>query len=255
MQVDHTKNLIEVKDVSFSYNRDEILKDISLDVHRGDYTGIVGPNGAGKTTLIKIILGLLKPSGGSIRIFGEDINQFKDWSKIGYVPQKATNFDVNFPATVKEVVAMSRFAKRGLFHGTNKQDEKIIEESLKQVEMWDYKDRLIGDLSGGQQQRVFIARALAGQPEIIFFDEPTTGIDKKSQDEFYNILRKLNTEFDLTLILVTHDVDRIVKEAMHIACVDKTLVYHRSVEEFLKAGELVDIPGQNLKIITNPRHH
>ena len=255
MQVDHTKNIIEVKDISFSYHHDEVLKDISLDVHKGDYIGIVGPNGAGKTTLIKIILGLLKPAKGSIKFFGEDINQFKNWSKVGYVPQKATNFDVNFPATVKEVVAMARFAKKGLFHYTNKEDEKIIEESLKQVDMFDYKDRLIGDLSGGQQQRVFIARALAVQPEVIFLDEPTTGIDKKSQDEFYDILRKLNTELNLTLILVTHDVDRITKEAMHIACVDRTLVCHTSSEEFLKEGESINISGQNVKIITNHHHH
>ncbi len=255
MQVDHSKNIIEIKDISFSYNNDEVLSDITLDIHKGDYIGIVGPNGAGKTTLIKIILGLLNPAQGSIKIFGEDIKKFKDWSKIGYVPQKATNFDVNFPATVKEVVAMSRFAKKGLFHSVNKQDEKIIEESLKQVEMWDYKDRLIGDLSGGQQQRVFIARALAGQPEIIFLDEPTTGIDKKSQDDFYDILRKLNKELDLTLVLVTHDVDRIIKEAMHIACVDHTLVSHTSVEEFLKSSELENIPGQDIKIITNHRHN
>jgi zinc transport system ATP-binding protein len=254
MQVDHTKNIIEIKNISFSYNNDEVLKDITLDVHKGDYVGIVGPNGAGKTTLIKIILGLLNPSQGSIKIFGEDIKKFKDWSKIGYVPQKATNFDVNFPATVKEVVAMARFSKKGLFRSINKEDEKIIEESLKQVEMWNFKNRLIGDLSGGQQQRVFIARALAGQPEIIFLDEPTTGIDKKSQDEFYNILRELNRKLGLTLVLVTHDIDRIIKEAMHIACVDHTLVSHTSAEEFLKSSEFENVPGQDVKIITNHRH-
>ena len=141
MQVDHSKNIIEIKDISFSYSNDEVLSDITLDVHKGDYIGIVGPNGAGKTTLIKIILGLLNPAKGSIKIFGEDIKKFKDWSKIGYVPQKATNFDVNFPATVKEVVAMSRFAKKGFFHSVNKQDEKIIEESYNKFMAFIYENK------------------------------------------------------------------------------------------------------------------
>ena len=201
-----------------------------------------------------MILRLLPLSSGSVKLFGQDIKQFKDWSKIGYVPQKATSFDVNFPATVKEVVEMARFAKRGLFHRTTKEDKMMVEKSLRQVNTWEYKDRLIGDLSGGQQQRIFIARALAGEPEIIFLDEPTTGVDKKSQDDFYNILRELNKNLDLTLVLVTHDVERITKEAMHIACIDHTLVCHTSPEEFLKESESLDILGQKIKIIT-PHHH
>ena len=110
MQVDHSKNIIGIKDLCFSYGNDEVLKDITFNIHQGDYLGIIGPNGAGKTTLLKLILGLLPLCCGSINIFGQDIKQFKDWSKIGYVPQKATNFDVNFPATVKEVVSMGRYS-------------------------------------------------------------------------------------------------------------------------------------------------
>ena len=254
MQVDHTKNIIEVKDVCFSYGNEEVLKGITFDIHKGDYLGVVGSNGAGKTTLIKLILGLLPLCCGSVKLFGQDQKQFKDWSKIGYVPQKATNFDVNFPATIREVVAMARSAKKGLFHRTNKQDDEIIEKSLRQVDMWEHKDRLIGDLSGGQQQKVFIARALAGQPEIIFLDEPTTGVDKKSQDDFYNILRGLNKDLGLTLVLVTHDIERITKEAMHIACIDHTLTCHTSPEEFLKESGSLNISGQKIKIIA-PHHH
>ena len=239
MQVDHTKNIVEVKDICFSYGDDEVLRDISFDIHKGDYLGVVGPNGAGKTTLLKLILGLLPMCCGSIKLFGKDIKQFKDWSKIGYVPQKATNFDVNFPATVREVVAMARSAKKGLFHNKNKEDEKIIEESLKQVDMWENRNRLIGDLSGGQQQRVFIARALALQPEIIFLDEPTTG--------------KLNQEMDLTLVLVSHDVERVLEETMHIACIDHTLTCHASPAEYLKSISGENILGQNIKIL--PHHH
>jgi zinc transport system ATP-binding protein len=119
--------------------------------------------------------------------------------------------------------------------------------------MWDVKDRLIGDLSGGQQQRVFIARALAAEPDIIFLDEPTTGIDNQTQESFYQLLRTLNKDLGLTLVLITHDVDRITKEAMHIACVDHTLISHSSSEDFLRESELIRISGQQDKIITH--HH
>ena len=232
--VDHTKNIIDVKNISFSYNENEILKDINFSIHKGDYLGLVGGNGVGKTTLLKIILGLLTPTSGTIQLFGENIDSFKDWQKVGYVPQKATSFDVNFPATVEEVVLMGRFGRRGLFHKMTSEDKEKVQESLKQVDMQDYRHRLIGDLSGGQQQRVFIARALAGDPEVIFLDEPTVGVEKDIKEEFYKLLRKLNEELNLTVILVTHDMESMVHEAMHIACIDRTLVFHNSVDNFFK---------------------
>lgn len=240
--IDHTKNIIEVENVSFSYNDNEVLKNINLSIHTGDYLGLVGGNGAGKTTLLKIILGLLKPDSGKIKLFGQDFSDFKDWSKIGYVPQKATNFDVNFPATAEEVVLMGRFGKRGLFHRTNEVDTEKAHEALKHVDMWDHRHQLVGDLSGGQQQRVFIARALAGDPEVIFLDEPTVGVEKDIKDDFYKLLRKLNKELNLTVILVTHDIESMAHEAMHIACIDRTLVFHNSVDNFFKESHNVIHP-------------
>lgn len=253
MQTDHKKNIIEVKDLCFSYGKEEVLKDITFDIHQGDYLGVVGPNGAGKTTLIKIILGLLPLCCGSVKLFSHNIKDFREWSKVGYVPQKATSFDTGFPATVKEVVSMGRYAKIGLLKYASKKDKEVVESALQQVTMQDFKDRLIGDLSVGQQQRVFIARALAGSPEIIFLDEPTTGVDRASQDDFYALIKKLNQDLHLTVVLVSHDIERITKEAMHIACVDRTLVCHTSSEEFLKESSLLNISGQSVKIITH--HH
>src|SRR5258708_5134679 len=167
-QPDHTQNIIEVNKVSFSYDGQEVFKDINLTIHRGDYLAIVGGNGSGKTTLIKIILGLLEPTSGSVRLFARDIKDFKEWPKIGYVPQKATNFDSNFPATVEEAVLMGRYARRGLFRRITNEDREKTRQALEKVDMLVFKDRLIGDLSGGQQQRVFIARALATEPEVLF---------------------------------------------------------------------------------------
>lgn len=231
--VDHNTNSIEIAHVSFSYGESEVLRDITFAIHRGDYLGLVGPNGAGKTTLLKIMLGRLAPSAGQVKIFGTDARDFTEWSKIGYVPQKALDFDTHFPATVAEVALMGRFAKRGLFHRITAEDRMAAARALKTAGMWQYRDRLIGDLSGGQQQRVFIARALAPAPEIIFLDEPTTGVDAESQEEFYALLRKLNRESRVTLVLISHDIDRVLGEAMHIACIDRTLVCHGSPEAYI----------------------
>ena len=254
MQVDHTKNIIEVKDISFSYGTEAVLEGITLDVHLGDYLGVVGPNGAGKTTLLKIMLGLLTPTTGLVKLFGTDLRDFKEWHRIGYVPQKVTNFDAHFPATVTDVVMMGRYGNHSRFSPINQDDRQQVQEALTQVEMLEYKDRLIGDLSGGQQQRVFIARALVSGPEVIFLDEPTTGIDAKSQGEFYLLLRKLNQERNITLVLISHDIEKITEEAMHIACIDKTLVCHTSPEEFLQESKSKNILGQEVKIVT-PHDH
>lgn len=249
------EKLIEVRDLSFSYGREEILNDITIEIARGDYLGIVGPNGAGKTTLLKIMLGLLNPSKGEVVLFGKNIRHFKDWPKIGYVPQKAVHFDVNFPATVQEVVLMGRYSSMGLFHAPSADDFRLVRSALEKVNMWAYKDSLIGDLSGGEQQRVFIARALAAEPEIIFLDEPTTGVDQKTQGEFYSLLKKLNEEMSLTLVLVSHDIQTIAREVKHIACIDRNLVCYGFPQDFLKDSRLSEFFGGEVNIVTHKHKH
>ncbi|HTW96673.1 MAG TPA: metal ABC transporter ATP-binding protein [Candidatus Methylomirabilis sp.] len=252
-QVNHQKNIIEVKGVSFAFGENEVLKNITLDIHQGDYLAFVGPNGAGKTTLMKIILGLLPPKTGSVNLFGADIKKFRDWAKISYVAQGVNNFDNNFPATVLEIVLMGRYGRKGLFHGVNAADQKAAERAIKQVGLSENKNKLIGALSGGQKQRVFIARALAAEPEVIFLDEPTAGVDRKSQDEFYALLKKMNEELGITLILISHEVERVLQEAMHIACIDHSLTCHASPEEFLRESAAAKILGENVRIIAH--HH
>jgi zinc transport system ATP-binding protein len=232
--VTHNVNVIEVKNVSFAYHEHRVLNNINLTIHRGDYLGIVGGNGSGKTTLLKIILGLLQPSAGSVILFGNTVADFKEWTKIGYVPQKVTNFDAHFPATVEEVALMGRYGVRGLFHRLKQDDRDAVNRALNAVDMWKYRHTLIGDLSSGQQQRVFIARALAGNSEVIFLDEPTVGVEKKVKDEFYALLRKMNRELGLTVVLITHDIESMAHEAMHVACLDCTLFFHDSVDTYFK---------------------
>lgn len=242
-QVNHLHTIIELDRICFSYTSDEVVKDVSLAIHKGDYVGIVGPNGGGKTTLLKLMLGLLQPKDGNIKLFNTDIKDFKDWSKIGYVPQR-TYVEMNFPVTVEEMVAMGRYGKRGLFHFPTNEDKDKTLQALKQVDMVDYKDRQIHDLSGGQQQRVFIARALASEPEIIFLDEPTVGVDVKTQKQFYALLRKLNKELDLTLVLVTHELDVVAHEATELGYINRTMEYYGEPEEFLKGKYFHELIGK-----------
>jgi zinc transport system ATP-binding protein len=248
--VDHTKNIIEIADISFTYGGVEYaVRDVSFNIHKGDYLGVIGPNGGGKTTLLKIMLGLLKPTKGTVKLFGQDIRAFHDWYKIGYVPQKAISFDARFPVTVEEVVLMGTYAKRGLFHFTTQEDRKKAESALAEVDMLPYKNRQIGDLSSGQQQRIFIARALATQPEIIFLDEPTVGVDVSTQEQFYILLKKLNRELHLTLVLISHELDIVAHEATEVACINGGLINYCTPDELKQKGTLAHLYGKELKYI------
>ncbi|HSX19464.1 MAG TPA: metal ABC transporter ATP-binding protein [Candidatus Saccharimonadales bacterium] len=246
--IKHGETIVELTNVSFSYGDNIVLKDINLSVHKGDYLGVIGPNGGGKTTLLKLMLCLLKPNKGSIELMGVDASRFDDWPKIGYVPQKAVHFDVNFPATVMEVVLMGRYGKVGLLKRTGRADVEAAKVSLVKVGMESYSNRLIGDLSAGQQQRVFIARALASSPEILFLDEPTVGVDLKAQEGFYELLEKLNKS-GITLILVSHDIDVVTNEVTELACINEELVYHGNPQKFIKDDYIEKLYGKGVKFI------
>ena len=221
--------LVEVKNVSFGYDGNLVLDNINLIVYEGDYIGVVGPNGSGKSTLIKIMLNILKPSTGSVKLLGRDINQFNEWEKIGYVRQKATSFNTGFPATVEEIVSANLYPRIGLFKPIRSEHREQVYKALRIVKMDSCGRRLIGNLSGGQQQRVFIARALVNSPRILFLDEPTVGIDLNSQREFYHLMETLNTEFSITIVMVSHDIGVITEKVNRIACMgDRKLICHKS---------------------------
>jgi len=252
---DHNKNIIEIKNISFSYNEKEnVLENVSLNIHKGDYISFVGNNGSGKTTLIKLIIGLLKPDEGKIKLFGTSLKDFKNWQKIGYVPQQVSNFEKGFPVNVFETVLMGRYAKQKIFQRTNQEDLRAVEIALQNAGIWELKDRLIGDLSGGQMQRVFIARAMVNNPEVIFLDEPTVGIDAESQENFYQLLQKLNKELGITLVIVSHDIKRMVQEVMHIVCVNKTLTCHMTPEDFVRESQTVNFFGKEMKVVGQHNH-
>ena len=204
-------SILQVEDVSFNYPDKAIIKNLSFTVDKGDFVCIVGTNGTGKSTLLKLILNLLKPDKGQILIDGENSRNFKSFQKISYVSQKATDFNAGFPATVEVVVSTGLYPQYGFFKfGKKKQRKQLVLNALKTVGMEDYAKKMIGLLSGGQQQRVFIAKALVNNPQIIFLDEPTVGIDIKAVDSICCLLGELNKKYGITIIMVTHDISSII---------------------------------------------
>lgn len=242
-------NCIEVENVSFSYNRHPVLEDVSFIVKNGEYLGVIGPNGGGKTTLIKIILGLLKPSRGSVKIFGVDSKVFKARALIGYVPQRASQEISQFPATVEEIVKSGRTARVGVLKRFDKDDLSAVEKAMETTDIVKYKNNLLNDLSGGERQRVFIARALAGEPKILILDEPSVGIDLPTQEKFYTFMEKLNRDYGLTIIFVSHDIDVVAHEVKCLLCLNKNLVCHGVPREFIKKEYLEKLYGKKVKFI------
>lgn len=220
-------SLINVTDLSFSYRPAQpILEHISLSIEPGDYVGIIGPNGSGKTTFLKLLLGLLPLQQGSITLFGQSIQGFKAWEKIGYVPQAGFEGETNFPATVGEVIAAGYLSQSFFPNQTERQQLKAKVEAMADiVGIRHLLKRRIGELSGGEEQRAFIAQALLSNPELLVLDEPTAGIDLATEESFYALLERLNTEYGKTILLVSHDLEALAHHAKTAICLNRTLVY------------------------------
>lgn len=248
-----TKNIIELKNISYAYEQKQVLKNVNLAIEDGMFLGLVGPNGGGKTTLIHIILGLIQPHTGTIRLLNKPIDQFKAWNRIGFVSQKANSFNKGFPATVYEVVAMGLTAKRGMLRFLTKKDKQKVKETIALVGMEAYTYQSIGNLSGGQQQRVFIARALVSDPKLLILDEPTVGLDYQYVERFYTLLHELNHEQGISILLVTHDTGVMTQYATKVACLNQTLHFHGASADYaaLSTDDLSDIYGHPVKLVVH----
>ena len=220
-------NAVELKDVSFKFNQHWILEDINFTIEEKDFIAIIGPNGGGKSTLLKIILGILTPDEGTVKVFGREPKKAREY--VGYLPQY-THLDRDFPIDVYGTVLMGRY--QGLFKNYTSQDERIVLQALEDVEMEEYRNRQISQLSIGQMQRVLIARALARQPKLLLMDEPMASIDPEMQSNFYNLLDRLKDK--MAMVLVSHDVGTVSMHVNKIACLNSKLYYHGPAEE---AGE------------------
>lgn len=217
--------IVEIQNLTFSYECHNVLENINLSINQGDVVAITGPNGAGKSTLIKLMMGVLKPVQGEIRIFGANPDQRQHKKRVGYVPQHATSFNKGFPTTVLEAVVAGRIANRGLFKPLTEQDYQQAEHSLELVGLHSERHRRLSSLSGGQQQRVFIARAMVSQPELVILDEPTVGIDSHAQQVVCELLKNLNQQHNLTLIIVTHETELIANIINRQVCLDKRICH------------------------------
>jgi len=226
------ESAIELEHVYVAYGEQLVLEDVSLQVGRGEFVGILGPNGAGKSTLFKVILGLVKPVRGAVRIFGK-LQGSNGSIPIGYVPQLA-QIDPSFPVRVRDVVMMGRYGRIGLVRRPSREDREAVRRALQRVEMLDLAHRQIGQLSGGQRQRVLVARALALEPRILLLDEPTSSMDVSVAEGFYEFLNELHHSMDLTILLVSHDVTVVSQYTDQVACLNRRLMVHG------KPGEVMD---------------
>jgi zinc transport system ATP-binding protein len=220
--------IIEAENLGFAYGGEMVFSGVDFAVNEGDFVAVIGSNGAGKSTLMRLMLGELTPSQGRVRVFGEEVSRFRRWPRIGYVPQNAARVGQDFPASVKEIVEANLYGRAGLFRLPGRALKAKASEALKQVGMEGFEKRPIGQLSGGQQQRVMLARVLAGEPEAMLLDEPTSGVDAATIDALYGILSELNRERGMTIVMVTHDVSRATGIASRVLC--------------LEEGSLVELP-------------
>lgn len=234
------ENIIEVKDLDFFYGNNLIFSNVNFNIKNGDFVSLIGSNGSGKSTLLNLLLAEKSPHKGEIKLFNEDIKHFKNWSKIGYVPQLGFGLNKDFPASCEEIVRTNLFSNIGLFKFPKRVHKDKVMAALDLVNMKHYSKQLFGELSGGQIQRVMIARVLVNDPEVMILDEPTTGIDAETVELLYELLYTLNREKEITIIMVTHDVSSIINYTNRTLC--------------LEEGSLIELNKKDLQLELSHKH-
>lgn len=239
------ETVIELINVTLEQNGASVLHDVNVQIQARDFVGIVGPNGGGKTTLLRIMLGLIKPSKGDVKLLGEDPSKTRH--RAGYVPQHI-DFDPMFPATVQDVVLTGRLTSSRLFGRYTREDKTHAAECLDKVGLESLIGRSFNALSGGERQRVLIARALASDPEILFLDEPTSNVDADVGNHLYSILGELNK--NVTIALVSHDLAFVGKAVKSILCVNHHVNSHTTCAPDPNISKMLEgIYGQEVKVI------
>lgn len=217
--------VLELHGINFAYDTRLILEDINLEVEAGEFLAVIGPNGGGKTTLLRLILGLLEPVGGTIKVFGQAPNKVRHL--MGYVPQHG-EFSKDFPVSALDVVLMGRLSPGSLFFRYSPEDYTAAYEVMNAVRVKELAEYRFGELSGGQKQRVLIARALAAKPQLLILDEPTSSADNRVEQDIYELLSQLNKK--ITIIIVSHDLGFVSSYVTKVACLNRNLLVH-NIEE------------------------
>ena len=245
---------LTIKGLKAGYHGSEALRDVSFSVSPGDYLGICGPNGSGKSTLVKVILGLLPPESGEITLLGTPQANFRNWQRIGYLPQGLQFFNPHFPATVDEVIRLGRLAGKSFPKRFNREDTLAVERTMEWMGISHIRGSMIGELSGGLRQRVLLARALVNDPELLVLDEPTTALDPETRESFYKLIFEMNREKKTTVLLVTHDTATIGKYASHLLYLDKTVIFCGSFDDFCNSTEMTGFFGEHGQHLVCHRH-
>ncbi len=242
--------VISLCGVSFSYGNTPILENVCLDVGMRESVCVVGPNGGGKTTLVKLILGLLRPSAGEIRVFGRPPRQAR--SHIGYMPQHVL-YDPQFPVTAMDIVLMGRLGRPGLggwLGWPNREDRQAALTALRQVDMEEFCRRPFASLSGGERQRVLVARAICSRPDLLLLDEPTSNVDTLVGSRLWDLLRELNRH--MTILMVTHDLGFVSNLVEKVICVNRRVVVHPTSHV---TGEVIsEIYGGDVRMVRHGDH-
>ena len=239
-------NVVECNQLSVSFEGTAVLENISLQIEEHKLAVVFGPNGAGKTTFLRVLLGELQPSSGSVKLFGGPITS--NLKYVGYVPQ-GISARRNFPVNVMKAVMMGRLRHIGLWRRPSALDYAACSQALDNVGLAGFENKYWGELSGGQRQRVLIARALAGEPRMLLLDEATSGVDMGAKESLYDLLRRLKTE--MTVVFVTHDISVVSKDVDLVVCLNKTLVSHGKPEEALTSQALSCMYGDRAALFAH----
>ncbi|HZE21617.1 MAG TPA: ABC transporter ATP-binding protein, partial [Desulfobaccales bacterium] len=218
---------VKLKNIWVNYNGATVLEDVNLEIETGRYVGILGPNGAGKSTLLKVVLGLIRPTRGEVRVFGTAPERLRlKGDMVGYLPQRPLG-NPRFPVTALDVVLMGRYGHIGLLKRPRREDRELARHRLEEMGIPHLADRLIGDLSGGEQQRVFIARALGVEPRLLVLDEPTVSLDACVQDDIFELVHTLKEKLDLTVLIVSHDIGAVARHVDDVVCINRRIYVHQ----------------------------
>jgi zinc transport system ATP-binding protein len=239
--------LLEARGVSFAYAGEPVLDRVDLAIGPGEYAALVGPNGSGKSTLLKLLLGLLRPATGSVRLFGSEPGAFRDRARLGYVPQRPA-LARDLPATVTEVVATGCLAGRSMFSRRHADDRASVQEAVAAVGLAEHAGRQVSELSGGEQQRAFIARALASRPELLVLDEPIAGVDAASQRRFRDTLRSLVEERGTAILLVSHELGAVAEDLSRVIVLKQRVLFDGSPEELVRSGVHLGVHREDLPL-------
>jgi len=238
----------------FSYGSEPVVRDINFSITPGEFAAILGPNGSGKTTLMKLALGLLKPTSGEVLLFGEPAESFTDWHRVGYVPQRTQATESRFPASVREIVNFGSYSGFNPLTIFKRKNLSRVDEVMELAGITNLADRRVSDLSVGQQQRMLIARSLVRQPDLLVMDEPVAGVDAAGEEQFHSMVRRLNRDLGITIVMVSHDIGAVMREATTCACINRDIVFHGPVHQ-LDADALSRLYGFPVDVLMHDPEH